>query len=64
MNSAEMKNIKKPAYAVAMGNGLFAGTTWMCTKCGKQVITSYTPTPQSGGRCPDTASGNHVWKQI
>lgn len=36
MKSAEMKNIKKPAYAVAMGNGLFAGNSpnWMCVKCG------------------------------
>ncbi len=66
MNSKEMKNIKKPSYAVSMCKGLFAGATWMCIKCGKQV-SGYPsmPSPQGSavGKCPDTASGNHVWQQ-
>ena len=47
---------------------------FICEKCGKQVNpTGYSsgygmhapaiPSPQAGGKCPDTASGNHVWKQ-
>lgn len=64
MNSKEMENIKKPSYAVVLGNGMFAGAKWMCIKCGKQVSGySSTPGPQVGGKCPDTASGNHVWQE-
>ena len=60
-----MRNIK-PAYAVNLGNGVFAGVTWMCMKCGKQYKTGGTvpPSPQQYGKCPDTASGNHVWQQV
>ena len=63
MNQREMKNIKKPSYACSMAEGNFAGAKWMCTKCGKQVTTSSLPSPTYGGKCPDTASGNHVWQQ-
>lgn len=59
-----MKNIK-PAYAVNLGNGVFAGEKWMCVKCGKQYSGGpSTPSPQPrGDKCPETASGNHVWQK-
>ncbi len=61
-----MKSTKnlKPVYAVNLGNGVFAGVMWMCVKCGKQFnYNSTAPSPQAGGKCPDTASGNHVWQK-
>ena len=60
-STKEMKNIK-PAYAVRLGTGVFMGVLWMCAKCGYQR-RDYTdmPGPGVGGKCPDTASGNHVW---
>lgn len=62
-----MKNILKPSYSKEMGCGHFAaGTiTWICSKCGKQErrSDSSVPSPTWGGKCPDTASGNHVWTQ-
>lgn len=64
MEKKEMKNIKKPSYACEMGNGVFVGPNWMCIKCGKQYGSSSSmPGPQYTGKCPDTASGNHVWQQ-
>lgn len=64
MDQKVMKNIKKPAYACTMAKGLFAGANWVCIKCGKQVHgRSSMPSAQNGGKCPDTASGNHVWQQ-
>lgn len=63
MNSKEIKNIKKPSYAVSLCKGLFAGANWMCIKCGKQVNGGSMPPQGAHGKCPDTASGNHVWQQ-
>lgn len=65
MESTKMMNNIKPAYAVKLGTGLFAGANWRCTKCGK-VATGVNPMPlpQYGGKCPDTNSGNHVWAEI
>ena len=58
-----MKNVK-PAYAVKLGNGIFAGANWVCVKCGKQtVFNGNYPSSGWGGKCPDTSSGNHVWQQ-
>ena len=60
-----MKNIKKPAYAVEMGQGSFAGLDYQCMKCGAVSRNwSGKPYPQSEGRCPETSSGNHIWQQI
>ena len=61
----DMKNVK-PAYAVNLGTGVFMGTMWQCSKCGKTTMTSNSltkPIPTFGGRCPSTASGNHMWRQ-
>ena len=64
MDQKEMKNIKKPAYGCTMAKGLFAGAKWVCIKCGRQTsVWTSMPPAQEGGRCPDTASGNHVWQQ-
>lgn len=61
-----MKNIKKPAYAVEMGQGNFAGLDYQCMKCGvvSRGWSAGKPYPQSEGRCPETSSGNHIWQQI
>ena len=61
--TTEMKNVKVPTYAVKLGKGLFAGVTWQCEKCGK-IQNCYTNPGLGGGRCPETASGNHIWRQI
>jgi hypothetical protein len=38
---------------------------WQCIKCGKETLGgSSTPSGKSGGKCPDTSSGNHIWKKI
>lgn len=59
-----MKNIKMvPTYACKLGNGIFAGTKWQCTKCGLTVPFNNRPSDRSGGKCPSTASGNHIWVQ-
>lgn len=54
----KMENIK-PAYAVKLGTGLFAGETWIfqCTKC-KLVVQKDSQTPPSGS-CPN--GGAHNW---
>ena len=58
-----MKNVK-PAYAVKLGNGIFAGASYVCIKCGKRLNNySSTPPARAGGTCPDTSSGNHIWQQ-
>lgn len=60
----QMKNIKTPAYELKLGKGIFAGTRFMCIKCGKQCdYAGNMPTPDWTGKCPDTASGNHVWQK-
>lgn len=67
------KNIKKPAYAVELGKGVFAAgvySWWICRNCGKRVQYMSTdgnrpPEPRFGGlSCPDTSSGNHVWMKV
>lgn len=72
MNAREMRNIKKPVYACKMGKGLFAGGTyswWICQNCGKQVQYMSSdgnrpPEPRFGvSSCPDSSSGNHVWRK-
>lgn len=60
----QMKNIKTPAYELKLGKGFFAGARWQCIKCGKQCELSGPPSSNWMGRCPDTASGNHVWQQF
>ena len=59
-----MKNIK-PAYATKLGTGVFAGANWQCSKCGK-ITTNFSsrPAPTTGGRCPSTPTGNHMWVKI
>lgn len=59
-----MKNIKMvPTYACKLGNGIFAGTKWQCTRCGVTINCNLRPSDRSGGRCPSTDSGNHIWVQ-
>jgi len=58
-----MKNIK-PAYAVKLGKGVFAGRVhWQCIKCGATDSGIGKPGPTYGGKCPATASGNHIWQE-
>lgn len=58
----EMKTIKlvKPFYSKHLGNGVFAGTTWIfqCTKCGLTVEKSNQVPPM--GMCP-AGGGWHSW---
>ena len=64
------------AYGKPVPNG--QTVYFICSKCGKQTTaSSYScggswpsgmhapviPSPNYGGRCPDTSSGNHVWEQ-
>lgn len=58
----DMKNVK-PAYAVNLGTGVFMGTMWQCSRCGRTLPGPSKPMPSWGGRCPSTASGNHIWRQ-
>ena len=62
-----MKNIK-PAYAVKLGKGVFAGGVlfkYACNKCGRQTTWKMSfPGPTEYGRCPEAKSGNHVWKKV
>ena len=58
-----MKNIKMvPTYACKLGNGIFTGVKWQCTRCGR-TSTGSRPSDQFGGKCPSTDSGNHIWVQ-
>lgn len=54
-----MKNIKKPAYAVELGKGVFVGATYIhqCTKCGLTIQDSHSWGPP--GPCP--AGFVHKW---
>ena len=56
-----MKNIKKPAYAVNLGKGVFAGITYIfqCKKCGLTVQNTTGTYPS--GSCPK--GGSHDWTQ-
>lgn len=58
------KNIKfVPTYACKLGKGKFVGalTEWQCTACGKIIRDYRRPDPTQEGKCPSTASGNHMW---
>ena len=60
----KMENIK-PAYAVKLGAGVFAGADWQCMKCDTIAHGNGSmPGPQALGRCPETSSGNHMWHQM
>lgn len=64
----QMKNIKKPTYAVELGKGVFAGSVkyrFTCIKCGYVVNQDMPgdPSPQYGGRCKETSTGNHIWQR-
>ncbi len=56
-----MKNIK-PAYAVKLGKGVFAGAQYIyaCSKCRMQVGPTSSGYP-SGSGCP--AGGLHNWQK-
>jgi len=41
-----------------------ASTKWQCEKCGKTYSSSNRPSDKAGGKCPSTASGNHIWIKI
>ena len=58
----DMKNIK-PAYAVNLGTGVFAGARWQCIRCGQEMISYSRPGGMAGSRCPETSSGNHIWQE-
>lgn len=44
---------------------------WQCIKCGK-IVTSgvvsggraIVPGGRTAGNCPETATGNHIWKKM
>lgn len=42
----------------------YAATRWQCSECGKTIGMSSRPSDKSGGKCPSTATGNHIWTQI
>ena len=60
-----LKNIKKPAYAVEMGKGIFAGGKWQCSKCGAISFAgdNSKPFPNAFPKCI-TKTGNHIWKKV
>ena len=63
-STKEMKNIK-PAYAVRLGTGVFAGADWQCKYCGYIAKGySYQPSPSTGGSCPESNSGKHAFFQM
>ena len=41
-----------------------AVTKWQCTRCGKIVTSPSVPLGRTGGNCPDTSSGNHIWVKM
>lgn len=61
-------SVRTPTYALVHGTGLFAAVNWMCVKCGKQLkfwaLGNTMPGARYGGKCPDTFSGDHVWRQF
>lgn len=58
-----MKNIKKPAYAVEMGQGMFAGTQYIfaCSKCRMQIGPTNSDSYPHNEGCP--AGGFHDWRK-
>ena len=59
------KNIKfVPTYACKLGKGKFVGERWQCSACGYDFgYYDGRPSPSSRGKCPSTASGNHIWME-
>lgn len=57
------KNIKKPAYAVELGKGAFAGAQYIyaCSKCRMQIGPTDSPQRPSAAGCP--AGGLHDWQR-
>ena len=59
------KNIKfVPTYACKLGKGKFVGEKWQCSACGATTSYSGRPYPTCTGKCPSTATGNHMWVEI
>lgn len=59
------KNIKfVPTYACKLGKGKFVGPNWQCSACGGTTYSDSRPAPLVTGKCPSTASGNHMWVEI
>ena len=59
MESTKMMNNIKPAYAVKLGAGVFAGTTYIfqCKKCNLTIQNTNGAYPT--GSCPK--GGTHDW---
>lgn len=65
----QMKNIKKPAYAVKLGKGIFAGlkqSDWYCKYCMRKPDTGVSTNgdwrPTGASACSKSPTGNHVWE--
>ena len=65
------KNIKKPAYAVELGKGVFAAlkqSDWYCKYCMQKpssgVYTNGDYRPTGGGFCSKSPTKNHVWEHV
>ena len=37
---------------------------WRCIKCGKIVTSGVVSGGRTAGNCPETATGNHIWKKM
>lgn len=37
---------------------------WQCIKCGKIVTSGVVSGGRTAGNCPETATGNHIWKKM
>lgn len=64
MKTMEKKaSVKTPTYALVHGTGLFVAFGWICSKCGRTVLSSqkHKPPVKDGGPCPATFTGNHLW---
>ena len=60
-----MKNIK-PAYAVKLGKGVFAGAwyTFRCSYCFKVVENNCLPRADYGASCNGAEDGKHKWELV
>ena len=67
-----MKNIKKPAYAVELGKGLFVALTpqdWYCKYCmrhpgsGSWSGGNFMPS-SNPDKCDRSPTGYHVWEHL
>ena len=41
-----------------------ATPTWQCRACGKTMQRGSRPGNTDGGKCTETASGNHMWEKV